>query len=549
MAHIIPSNAGPAIISVAERCFLDAAIRYLDDDFWVFHSVPWLQVESRQVRQGECDFLILHPRLGLISIEAKPGDITYDSKSGVWYRSDGELLKNDPFLQAQRSAHALKQLLQSRAKGWTQHQLPHSFAVYFCGADHVKGHFPAHALPSIMLLQGDLPRLKERLAGVAKQFGSTSAQPLVKLVQEAIAVLRPEFRLVRTMSTQLKMLDDEFLRLTEAQSRVLDLMRDSRRVLVKGCAGSGKTLLALEKAMRLASEGLKVLLLCYNIPLAEWLKVTASRENSDVTVSHFHGICEQFSKFAGISYKTPDGQSRLTEFFDTVAPNCLDHAIKAGVGPRFDAIIVDEGQDFIGEWWIIIEDLLKDQKNGYLYIFYDPDQNIFSRKFGFLIEEAKVTLDRICRNTRQISGYVNRVSGMNHEAADFTMDGPEPCEVEVTTDEEELAAVEKIVRELIFQKKIHPEQIVIVGSRRRQNSPFSKHNVIAGIPLIDEADENADGAIKGKIRYATVYRFKGLESDCAIVIGFRRPNRLEKDSLFYCAASRAKSLLYLIYRS
>ena len=42
---------------------------------------------------------------------------------------------------------------------------------------------------------------------------------------------------------------------------------------------------------------------------------------------------------------------------------------------KFDAVIVDEGQDFKEDYWISISELVKE--DGYFYVFYDPDQNIF----------------------------------------------------------------------------------------------------------------------------------------------------------------------------
>jgi superfamily II DNA or RNA helicase len=66
--------------------------------------------------------------------------------------------------------------------------------------------------------------------------------------------------------------EQELLRLTDEQMRILDLLRDTKRLVVRGGAGSGKTLLALEKATRLVRDGKYVLLLCCSIPLAQWLQ-------------------------------------------------------------------------------------------------------------------------------------------------------------------------------------------------------------------------------------------------------------------------------------
>ena len=69
--------------------------------------------------------------------------------------------------------------------------------------------------------------------------------------------------------------DRELLRLTEQQFAVLDRLRRQRRVSISGGAGTGKTVLALEKARRLAREGSGVLLTCFNRPLADNLRRSA----------------------------------------------------------------------------------------------------------------------------------------------------------------------------------------------------------------------------------------------------------------------------------
>ena len=61
--------------------------------------------------------------------------------------------------------------------------------------------------------------------------------------------------------------DRILLRQTTAEYQILDLLRDNRQLVVQGGPGSGKTWLALEQAFRYAEEGLRVLLLCYNIAL------------------------------------------------------------------------------------------------------------------------------------------------------------------------------------------------------------------------------------------------------------------------------------------
>lgn len=44
--------------------------RDLPEDFTVIHSVQYLD-ENRPGREGECDFVLMHPRLGMMFLEVK----------------------------------------------------------------------------------------------------------------------------------------------------------------------------------------------------------------------------------------------------------------------------------------------------------------------------------------------------------------------------------------------------------------------------------------------------------------------------------------------
>lgn len=545
MAHLIPPVFAADTVSVAERLFFQVLSEQLNDDFWVIHSVPWLDCASRHIRQGECDFLVLHPRIGILSIEVKPGDVFYDGPSGAWRRSDGSSLGKDPYKQAQDSAHTLNSLLCKNVPGWSAARMTYGFAVHFSGADRVLGRLPPHADPQITLLQGDLRQLSDRLQNIACRFGPPQQTPQTDLIRRAIIRLRPEFQLIQTFSTQLQTQEEGLRRLTSQQIQVLDLMRETNRLLIRGCAGSGKTLLALEKAARLSRQGKRVLLLCFNIPLAEWMRAAVKRDDLTIDVFHFHSLCQHLAESAGLEYREPAETELRSDFYNVESPRLFEQAVSCGAGPRYDAIIVDEGQDFVADWWLPIEELLTDSREGVMYVFYDPEQNIFAREFGFLVNEAKLTLDKNCRNTHQIASYVSTLSASAMEPAEFTEEGFAPEEHAVHSPEEELAAVEKIVSELVKKRKFSPSRIVIVGKRRLQNSAYADCAHLAGVRLIDESvgEVDPDG-----IRYATIYRFKGLEADCVILTGFSRPVQGKMNTELYCAASRAKFLLHVFFQ-
>ena len=114
------------------------------------------------------------------------------------------------------------------------------------------------------------------------------------------------------------------------------------------------------------------MLLCYNKSLASWLQSTlADDENSDnISAMTFHDLCESACVKAKIEFKPENSD----EFWVEKTAELLADA-SSSLEP-YDAIVVDEGQDFYGTWWLVIEDLLKE--DGRLVVFCDPQQDIFN---------------------------------------------------------------------------------------------------------------------------------------------------------------------------
>ena len=108
--------------------------------------------------------------------------------------------------------------------------------------------------------------------------------------------------------------------------RTLDHFRSHRRVAVVGPAGSGKSILAIEKARRLARDGFRTLLVCFNQPLATAVlrevergrRPTIRRRPERLTVSTFHRLCETLGERAGVLPPKPDDPPR--EWWDDVLP-------------------------------------------------------------------------------------------------------------------------------------------------------------------------------------------------------------------------------------
>src|SRR5690606_16331993 len=111
--------------------------------------------------------------------------------------------------------------------------------------------------------------------------------PTLRGIQALSAFLAPKLELRSYLGLEFQSEADQIKQLTEEQFGVLDLLNRERRAVIYGCAGSGKTMLALEKARRLTQEGYAVLFTCYNARLADWLRTTPYAYEG-ITITHFH---------------------------------------------------------------------------------------------------------------------------------------------------------------------------------------------------------------------------------------------------------------------
>jgi hypothetical protein len=133
--------------------------------------------------------------------------------------------------------------------------------------------------------------------------------------------------------------DRILLRQTTAEYQALDLLRDNRQLVVQGGPGSGKTWLALEQALRYAEKGLRVLLLCYNIALADQLSTLVGKrklKKGEVIVRSWAGLARELLEGAGLEWDEPTGLAESDLYFGEVVPSLMreiarDQTIRARI--------------------------------------------------------------------------------------------------------------------------------------------------------------------------------------------------------------------------
>jgi len=199
---------------------------------------------------------------------------------------------------------------------------------------------------------------------------------------------------------------------TIEQYEVLKWMRSERKATISGCAGTGKTLLAVQKAIAFDEVGLKTLLLCHNPFLSEYLqKIT---KYTQIIVFDFVNWVKDLCNLP-----------KLTQTNWHVSIEPLDKELEIAINKflypskkideqiylkqnQFDAIIVDEGQDFKEEWWLLVLASLRDYENSFLYIFHDDNQLIIPKSVEYPIKAYPILLSKNCRNGGEIFNKVRQ---------------------------------------------------------------------------------------------------------------------------------------------
>ena len=272
--------------SRAERNVYDSCAE-LDSETVVLFSFPWIKLTSFGTRRdGETDFLLFHKTKGVLSIEVKGGGVVFDPVTGRWTSTDRNGVENsikDPFQQALDAKYAFRDFLNSDRE-WKRlglnPTLGHAVLVpdiNSAGARQLQG---SGRQLEIIGCDEDLERFPAWVESVFDFWhnpNDTARTPLGTGGMEFIRRrLCTRIEVKPSLSSVLADEEQERIRLTTDQSRTLLLLRNQKRAAISGGAGTGKTVLALEKAKSLAEAGVNTLLLCYNDPLADHL--TKSRK-------------------------------------------------------------------------------------------------------------------------------------------------------------------------------------------------------------------------------------------------------------------------------
>ncbi|MGO2035292.1 MAG: NERD domain-containing protein [Brevibacterium sp.] len=479
----------------------------------------------------EIDILVLWPGLGIAVIEVKGGRV--EIEDGRWITTDAQghrnRLKESPLHQAMVAKHNLVAYLRSRVSA-IPGPISH-FAV-----------LPYTQLPG----DWDQPDAPRRQLADSTQLdslaGAISAQLRYDFDPErddlsapheyVLKNLRRTNRAVENVRLRASEISDRADALSREQAKLIRILRHQNRAEISGGAGSGKTYLALLKARALTQAGLRVALMCYSRGLGRFLQLfTAQWPDSDrpAFVGLFHDL--------PISWGAEPGSDDDSDYWEHELPLRLKDL--ADERPRknlFDAVVIDEGQDFSLLWWEAVQSCLRNQVDGTLYVFTDERQRIFGRQGESPITMNPIQLDENLRNSEQI------VAGF----AGFALEPPIPRngpgeDIEwVETDPESALAEADGQVEALMDAGWDPGDIALLTTG-------SRHPVQREIVEAEGTSAYWDQFFAAEdVFYGHVLGFKGLERPVVVLCsnGFR--DRSRAIDMLYVGMSRATTKLVVV---
>ncbi|NKX55496.1 NERD domain-containing protein [Arthrobacter mobilis] len=527
MPRCIPERPGFGPDRHAERDVWEALERQLPPDAILMHSVG----VNENGREREIDLLVLWPHVGIAAIEVKGGRVSYEA--GRWYQqgNSNKYPLQDPVTQVQDARHMLQRYLGAHLGLRNEARFAHLLALP-CTSVPRDWEIPGCSR-SMVIAREDLDRAAEAVRGALNASGDgdgdISQESLERMTAEILRALPAAAGLPQPAAEHEAIADQ----LTRDQGRTLNLLRYQKRAKIIGGAGSGKTWLALEQTRRLAKAGKRVALLCYGRGLSRYFaRVTGNWKPHErpAHVGMFHDLPLRWG-----AHHPLDPRMLTDDYYNRQLPRTLmRRARRQDKSELFDAIVVDEGQDFESVWWEAILLCLKDPAEGGLFVFSDDSQRIFNRKGNPPVSSDPFVLGENVRNTKQIAALCGSLSGELTRPRGLSGAKVRLVEAPVA---ESTGRADDAVAHLTSVEGWAPGQVALLTTKR--NHPEQQQ-------IIDRYgwDGYWDSFLAAdSVFYGNVLGFKGLERPVVVlaVNGFGDLARARE--ILYAGLSRARSLL------
>jgi len=544
MAVMHPEDLENYECTGTEKDFYKALQDQLSNKYQAFYSIRWFETNEQHKRiDSECDFLVFDPSFGFLTIEVK-GGIGIDIENGKWvliehsadYAQSRRELKCSPYEQAEKS---MRHFYNYFAEEFHQtFNGVYGFAVAF-PRYNIDSALAADAPKELTIDITDMNNLGKRINEIFHYWRNRrninipfSPDQKVRFIN----IINKRIALSAAAGALIKIKEKEFSKIDFMQDAILDVLYHYNQVRIVGGAGTGKTFIAIKKAMRDVKKGKRVLFLCCNKQLCSFVKEYFTDTEAIDFLTFETLMCE----CVGHEFDTAAiNQNDNRYCFDLVA----DRQLK-----RYDTIIVDEGQDFDTDMGLTVRLFLRDDSNSSLYVFYDSNQNVFEYKAdnAFAINSPPFVLRYNIRNTGCIYNYAVETTGLGKDTIANQLLGVEPDIRKYNNVLQGIKGISNIVTRLTQKEYVSTKSIVILSDESYEKSILATENRVGAF---DISFDDLKQIKETEICFKTAAEFKGLEADVVIYLKNVYPNviREEMDKRKeYVALTRARYYLYVL---
>lgn len=541
MAVMYPTDIENYAYTPSEKEIYTQLKKQLPEKYHVFYSVRWFEVEDGCRVDSESDFIIFDPSFGFITLEVKGGKAIH--KDGPQWslvetvsgETSTRLLKCSPYEQAEKSMrHFYKYFHEEFHQSFNG---TYGFAVAFpwYSADNI---ISSGSPKELTIDMNDMNNLQQKVNSIFHYwknkrnlnipFSAEQRKRFISLVNKRISLSAAAGALIPIH-------EKEFAKINAIQDSILSAVHNYRELRFVGGAGTGKTFIAAKKAISEAKLGKKVLFTCCSSQLLDYVQHRLLNEHSNITCKTFSSLMREI---LGESYEALANSGN--GFYDAVE--------EAEISIKYDAIVIDEGQDYDVDMGLTMRALLSPNYSTF-YVFFDENQNVFAKDFtnSFAIEAPPIILRYNIRNTGRIYENATSKTGLGLETVANSLLGIEPEYHDYKNAQQCLTALTNIVNRLTVNEYVPSKSIVVLSNRAFDKSVLKTENGIGRLGI--DKSENSAIIDEDTIRFSTIPAFKGMEADVVILLNHvKKHEALSKEEICaqYVALTRARYYLYVL---
>lgn len=577
MAHMIPATIGNDATR-GEKQLFELFKNHLPDSWYVYFNIP--------VGGKYSDFIIIGPDLGLVVIEVKDWTIRTvraSAKDNFTINvPDGTVVVDNPLNQARKYVFTIideikrkkaSSLLKRDTKNNGKLAVPYTYLVAFPNISESQSMdlgFGSIFERSQLLLQSDCAP-QRNTEGSLQKLVSSNMPFKVKFTDEQYKSLQDTIYISNAPAVHKTLV----MQLDENQRNYAKHIGAGHR-LINGVAGSGKTVICAYRANLLAAlnRNWKILVLCYTKTLVHYISHTIEQTQdeyyppkSPIEVTNFHAWCSDLIRQGGENLRKLYSQTEEGDY-DLMMKDIIEKLLEEGKirTAQYDAIIVDEAQDFEPWWFKLVATMLKPE-NDNLLICYDKAQKIYLNNFTWkgcginAVGHRTHTLKVNYRNTMEIAEFAENVCFGGGDTADTGKEGDlliseklrhgqSPVIVRADTLKGQAEYIAETIKDLLAYDICKPDEIACVYINKSIVDPLLSTLQEHSIPHLhvtkSGSTKSSPFLFDNKVDVLTIHSAKGLEYKTLFLYGADYFDD-DEQGLAYVAMTRAQELLYITH--